>query len=250
MLWALLALGLSGMNVNESIIALIVSVIALCSLALTQNFVLSFISVLAISGSCLILISSQNLYDLVHIYISANTLILAYIFLNEARIISSRGKMSKLYNPIRAGLIVSLLFGLVSIGKRHLIPISQNHIWISSIVMIFVIMYLVYTIINIIEIETIKSKLLIYSLSAIILIATLWCPSISGAIVILLLSFLVNYKTGLALGIVSLIYFISQYYYDLNFTLLVKSMILVVSGIILLLFFLFTTKMIRANEKV
>lgn len=248
--FALLAFGLSEMNVDENIIALLISLIALSSLIITQNFILSFISVLAINGSFLFLIISNDSYDLIHIYVVINTLILTYLFLNEAKIISSNKRLSQLYNPIRIGIVISLLFGLITIGKRHLIPIPQNHIWLSSIVLIFVTLYLVYTIIKINEIYTVKNKVIIYTLSALILVSTLFSPSILGAIVIILLSFLVNYKTGLAIGIISIIYFISQYYYDLNFTLLTKSIILFVSGIMFLLFYLFTTKKRSTNEKI
>ena len=60
----------------------------------------------------------------------------------------------------------------------------------------------------------------------------------------------VNYKTGLVIGIISFIYFISQYYYDLNFTLLTKSIILFSSGIVFILFYLFTNKKLNTNEKI
>lgn len=248
--FALLAFGLLEMNVDENTIAILISLIALSSLIITQNYILSFISILTINSSFLVLIMSNNSYDLIHLYIAFNTLILTYLFLNEAKIISLDKRLSQLYNPIRIGIVISLLFGLISIGKRHLIPISQNNIWLSSIIMIIVTMYLVYKIMKINEIKTVKSKVIIYTLSLLILVPTILSPSISGAIVIILLSFLVNYKTGMAIGIISIIYFISQYYYDLNFTLLTKSIILFVSGIIFLLFYLFTTKNISTNEKI
>ena len=248
--FALLAFGLFEMNVDENIIAILISLIALSSLIITQNFILSFISVLTISGSFLFLIIFNNSYDLIHLYIAINTLILTYLFLNEAKIVSSNKRLSQLYNPIRIGIVISLLFGLILVGKRHLTPITQNHIWLSSIVMILVTMYLVYTIMKINEINTVKSKVMIYTLSALILVSTIFSPSISGAIVIILLSFLVNYKTGLVIGIISIIYFISQYYYDLNFTLLTKSIILFISGIMFLLFYLFTTKNSSTYEKI
>ena len=248
--FALLAFGLLKIHVDENIITLLISVIALSALIITQNFVLSFISVITISGSFIFLIIFNDSYNLIHLYIAVNTLVLAYLFLNEAKIISSNKQWSKLYNPVRIGLVISLLFGLITVGKRYLIPVSQNYIWLSSIVMILVIMYLVYSIIKINEIKDVKSKVIIYSLSTLILISTLFSPSISGAIVIILLSFLVNYKTGLAIGIISMIYFVSQYYYDLNFTLLTKSIILFVSGIIFLVFYLFTTKNLNSNEKI
>ncbi|SEE43695.1 protein of unknown function [Tenacibaculum sp. MAR_2010_89] len=248
--FALFAFGLSEMKVDENIIALLISFIALSSLFISQNFILSFISVLVISSSLIFLIIYNNSYDLIHLYISINTLVVTYFFLNEAKIISSDNRLSMLYNPVRIGLVISLLFGLISVGKKHLIPISQSHIWLSSIVIILVTMYLVYTIVKINEIKTIKSKMMIYILSALILASTIFSPSISGGILIVLLSFLVNYKRGLAIGIISIIYFIAQYYYDLNFTLLTKSIILFISGIIFLLFYLFTIKNLNPNEKI
>jgi len=211
---------------------------------------LSFISILTINCSLLTLIISNELYNLIHLYIAINVLMLTYLFLNESKLVSIHIKTSKLYNPSRIGFIISLLFGLVAIGKKHLIPISQTHIWLSSIIIFFVVVYLVYTISKINKIEALKSNILIYSFTCLVLIPILFSPAISGAIVIVLLSFLVNYKTGLTIGIIALIYFISQFYYDLNFTLLTKSILLFSSGIIFLLCYLFTTKKRSSNEKI
>lgn len=163
---------------------------------------------------------------------------------------SLKNKLSQLYPPIRIGLIFTLLFGLIAIGKRHLIPIDQHHIWLSSIVMILVTLYLIHTIIKINKVENTQSKVMIYSLSFAILLSTLFSPSISGAIILILLSFLVNYKTGLAIGIISIIYFTSQYYYDLNFTLLTKSILLFSSGMLFLLLYFITTKKMNSHEKI
>ena len=248
--FALLAFGLMEMDVNESVISLVIIAIAISSLFITQNYILSFISILTISCCFISLIVSNDLYNLIHLYIAINVLILTYLFLNESKLISSSVKISRLYNPSRIGFTISLLFGLIAIGKKGLIPVSEDQIWLSSITMFFVIVYLVHLISEINNIETPKSKILIYSLSCFILIPTIFSPSISGAIVIILLSFLVNYKAGLAIGIISFIYFISQYYYDLNFTLLTKSIILFSTGIIFLLFYLFTTKKLISDEKI
>jgi len=248
--FVMLAFGLTKMEIDENIIALLISIIALSSLFITQNYILSFISVLVIATSFLNLIISNNLSNLIHLYIAVNTLALTYLFLNEAKIITTNSKLSRLYDPVRVGLIISLLFGLIAIGKRDLVPISQNYIWLSSIVIIFSILFLVNKISEINKIKSAKSKRLIYSLSFLILLPTILSPAISGAILIILLSFLVNYKTGLVIGVVSFIYFISQYYYDLNFTLLTKSIILFSSGIVFLVFYLFTNKKIETNEKI
>ncbi|HLV14925.1 MAG TPA: DUF4401 domain-containing protein [Xanthomarina sp.] len=238
----LIAFGLSELGISINMVTLLIGLTAISTIATTQNLILSFISVLIIGGSILTLIFYNKAYNLIHLYIAFYTFTLTYIFLNEAKIVSTGKILSRLYNPVRIGIIFSLLFGLISIGKRNLIDISLNHIWISSIFTAVIIIYLVHIIIKINQVESVKSKVLIYALSCLWIITTLFAPAISGAIIIVLLSFLVNYKTGLTIGIISIIYFISQYYYDLNLTLLIKSIILFSSGIIFLGFYLFTTK--------
>jgi hypothetical protein len=246
----LLIIGLFEMDFNENSVTLLIIFIAIISLLITQNYILSFIAILSVSCSFLTLMFSNDLYNLIHLYIAFNVLMLTALFRYESKLITFNAKVSKLYNPIRIGLIVSLLAGLISIGRKHLIPISENHVWLSSILMILVIIYLVNRILIITEIKAVKSKLLIYLFTGLILISLLFSPSILGAIVILLLSFLVNYKTGLTIGVISLIYFISQYYYDLNFTLLTKSILLLSSGIVFLLFYVLITKNSISNEKI
>ena len=74
--FALLAFGLLELNVDENIVTILISMIAFTSLFITQNYILSFISVLTITGSFLTLIISNDLYNLIHLYIAVNTLIL------------------------------------------------------------------------------------------------------------------------------------------------------------------------------
>lgn len=248
--FVMLSFSLFEMKVDENFVPLIISAIALCALFITQNYMLSFISIITINASILTLIFINDAYNFIHVYIGFNTLLLAYLFLNEAKLISGNIKISKLYNPSRIALIISLLFGLFAIGKKDLIPISQNGIWISSLIMFIVILYIVHTILKVLEIKTSKDTILIYLFSCFLLLPIIFAPSISGAILIILVSFYVNYKTGFAIGVLAFIYFISQYYYDLNYTLLTKSIILFSSGILFLLFYFITFKKSITNEKV
>lgn len=248
--FALLAFSLLQLHVDENLVATLICLIALSALFITQNYILSFISVLTISGSLLTLIISNDLYHLIHVYIAFHALLLTYVFLSEAKLISLSLKGSKLFNPVRIGLIFSLLLGLVVIGKRDLIPFTQKYIWVSSIVLIALMMYLAHVITRINKVESKKSNLVIYSLSFLILVSTVFSPAITGALAIILLSFLVNYKSGFVIGIISFLYFVSQYYYDLSFTLLTKSIILFSSGIVFLSLYLFVAKNLNAHEKV
>jgi len=237
-------------GIDENIISLLFILIAATTLFITQNYIISFISVLIINGGFLTLINLNDVYNAAHIYIAFNTFLLLYWMLNEAKIITSGKKISKLYNPVRIGLMVSLLFGFIIIGNKHIIPELQNYRWISSIIQMIAVLYLVHKILDILNIDSLNQRIYAFSLSILILASTLFSPAITGAIMILLLSFLVNYKTGFALGIVYLAYFVSQYYYDLSFTLLTKSIILFSTGIVFLLFYLITRKKLHVDEKI
>ncbi len=240
--FVLLVSGLLGLHTNHNLITLLVIGIAVVGLFVTQNYVLSFISILVINGGLLQLVFVNEAYKLIHVYIGVTTLALTWCMLNEAKLLTSGPRMAKLYDPLRVGLMISLLYGLVIVGKKDWLLVSQNYNWFSSVVIIPVVLYVVNVITDIVDPQTPKNKPGIYLLTILVLAPTVFAPAISGAILIILISFMVNYKTGLVIGVVAFIYFISIYYYDLSFSLLTKSMLLFSSGIVFLLFYLFTNE--------
>lgn len=248
--FSLLASGLSYMEVDENIISILLIAIALITLAIMQNYILSFISILIINGGFLFLVINNDLYYLIHIYNAFIVLLLTYVFLNEAKLITGNKLISKLYNPVRIGLLMSLIIGLVFVGKTG---IFENHvyaIWASSIITIPATIYVISIIAGIMGVTEMRTKILIYTVCTLILLPTAFSPAVSGALLIILLSFLVNYKIGVSIGIISFIYFISQYYYDLNFTLLTKSILMFSTGIIFLLFYFFTYNKLKPDEEI
>jgi len=215
-----------------------------------QNYILSFISILIMNGGFLFLIINNDLYYLIHIYNAIVVLLLTYVFLNEAKLITGNKIISKLYNPARIGLLMSLVTGLVFVGKTG---IFENHvyaIWASSIITIPVTIYVISIIAGIMGVIEIRKQIIIYTVCTLILLPTAFSPAISGTLLIILLSFIVNYKTGVSIGIISFIYFVSQYYYDLNFTLLTKSILMFSTGIIFLLFYFFTYNKLKPDEEI
>jgi len=246
----LLGFGFDRLEMNHNVIYIIFIITALCSLFIVRNYIISFISVTVINGCILMLIITGKNYDLIHLYVSVIAVIFTYYFLKEAKIITIKKVFSKLYNPVRAGLTFSFLAGLVLLGKKGLFLITYDCIWLSSIIIISAIVYLAYILFDILNITKIQYRIPVCIFTVLALLPTALSPAISGALLIILLSFLVNYKTGLSIGIISFIYFISLYYYDLNFTLLTKSMLLFSSGIIFIILYLFTRNQLMRNEKV
>jgi uncharacterized membrane protein len=246
----LMYMALHDLRINEDMISIVFIIIAFGTLCFVQNYILTFIAVLIINGSFLMLILSNNAYNLIHFQVAVLALAMVYFFLKEAQIITANNIFSKLYNPVRTGIMFSFLAGLLLLGKRGILPISPDYIWMSSIITISSIVYLISMIFNVLSITETRHKASIYLFAVLTLLPTALSPAISGAILIILLSFLVNYKTGLVVGIISFIYFISQYYYDLNFTLLTKSILLLASGVLFITLYLFTHKKLTTNEKI
>ena len=241
--------GLGEFRLHGNLIALVVIGLALAGLCLSRNYLLSFISVMVLAADFLYLILENELPDLIHPYVVLYSLALAHCMLNEARYLSAGPWISRLYGPIRIALVFSLIIGLATIGIVGLAPLDRTWIWISALVPIAIILYQVPSILKTLG-QPKKGRTTALILCVLALLPTLFAPALAGALMIVLLSFKVNYRTGLVLGILALVYFVIQYYYDLNLSLLVKSMLLLSSGLLFLLFHLIFTKRTKPHEEV
>lgn len=246
----LVSYGLSELEFSDNTIILLFIIVSFLTIGITKNYILTFLSILIINGSIIFLIVDNEFYNYIHLYNAILLSLLTYVFLNEAKLLSFDRFLSILYNPVRIGLLISLLFVLAILSQKGNFDFDIKQIWISSIITISLTIYVISIILKIIGISGIKTLSLIYSLCTVFFILTALSPAISGSLLIIILCFRTNYKTGLLIGILSFVYFIFQYYYNLNFSLLTKSIILFVSGIVFLLFYLFTHKKLDYNEKV
>lgn len=249
----LLGLGLSKIFMNLDIktivnaISIIYILIALITLHSTANYILSLLSVIIINISILSVIIANNSINLIHLYISLLALLMTYIFLNEAKIIRFSKVLLKIYNPLRMGLILSLLSCLFVFGLQLYFFKAPEYKWMSSAVLILSILFLLINLFKILNVTQLSHKAIILIVSILLLAPSILSPGISGAIFIIILSFTVNNKTSLIIGIIAFIYFISQFYYDLNFNLLNKSILLFSSGILFILLYIFTSKKLNSN---
>jgi hypothetical protein len=248
--FVLVGMGFAGFDLNESIICLIFITIALFTLSIVQTYLLSFISILIITGSIFALILMNHVEDLIHLFVGILAFLMTYLFLKEAKFITTKTIFSKLYNSLKAALIVSFLAGLFCLGKKGILPLTSEFSWLSSVLIIGIILYLISDLFPLFKITNKNHQIGIYILTTIILIPTAFSPAISGSILLLLLSFKVNYKTGFGLGIIAFLYFLGQFYYDLHFNLLTKSILLFSTGILFIALYLFTYKKLTTHEKV
>ena len=246
----LISLGLFDYKLDKTFIFTITMLLALVALILNRNYMFTFISVFLFFLSIFLnIITSKLDFVFIHIYCGILGLLLTYYVMNEAKIIEKFRNISELYSPVRVGLIFSLILGLIFIGVNELSKKSADYLWISSTYFSFGIIYLIHFINKKFDVKSIQKQILIYGLSILIVASIILAPAISGSLLIILLCFYVNFRTGLAVGIISFIYFIGQYYYDLNFTLLEKSIMMFATGILFIIIYFITDRMM-GNEKV
>lgn len=246
----LIYLGVEGVFIKENSIYLLFILIAFACLFLTQQYLLSFISVLVIHLGVLLLILTNNTEDFLNLYVCLLAFGYSYLLLNEAKIIKRRIAFSKLFHPIKTASLIFLIIGLGFLANQSRLPLHSTYVLLSSAVLVLLILFLLPTIFKLWGVEKKKDKVLSYVLCVLVLVPTALSPAITGAILILLLSYHVNYKTGFVLGILAGVYFIGQFYYDLSLSLWTKSLLLFSSGVFFLLLFLFTNKRLYADEKV
>ncbi|MCY4781294.1 DUF4401 domain-containing protein [Sphingobacterium sp. UT-1RO-CII-1] len=240
----------TSLNIEENIVLSGSIIIALTTILIAHSYLLTFLSTLIII-SCSIILIHLNIPNLnIYIILALQGVLLTYIYLQEASILHQYKKAAKIYYPLRSALTVSFLTLPLVYDMLDLAFGYKYYTWASSSVLLLTIAYLLYhTFLKNIMLN--KHKAILSTIGSLIFLApTILYPPISAGILVILLSFRVKYKTGFVVAIIAFIYFISRYYYDLNYTLLTKSVFLLASGLIILLIYLFIKKAFLDNEKV
>ncbi len=239
----LIGLGLvEQMNVNENLLILIAMTIAIVSFFFAKGFMLRLICVLIFNGSWLALILENRINSAFHFQVIFLLVGFLYLSFFEAKLISKNTFWNSIYRPLHAGFLLSLSFALFLLANSWKMELYFYNDWISSIAIFLANLFVVFKIMEGLKLSDEKSKMWVYGLSIFVFLTTFLMPSIGGAILVLLASYHIGHRAGTALGMIGLVYFGIQFYYDLNLTLLIKSIILMFSGVVFLSAYYFYNK--------
>lgn len=247
----LIAFGSFDVGINSDWVCLAFIIVSLITISTGNNYLLTFISVFIINGTIRFYIYYNN-YNLVFLLMFGILQIafLSYWYLYEGKIITYSTKSSELYNPVRSGMTFSVLGTLTIFYPYQSMFEYPIMTIIFAIAIVAILFYLIHKLTGILKIEAGKTKTAIYAASAFIFLLASFAPAISCSLLVMLLCFYTNYKTGFVVGILSFIYSVAAYYYNLDISLLAKSGILFSTGILFLVFFLFTHKRNITDEKI
>ncbi len=250
----LLCIGFVGLDFfddDENFIILLLLVIGVTTFFVVKGYILRILCVLVFNGSLLALIINNNINTGFHFLIALNVLAFIYLTFYEVEIISKNEFSNTIYNPLRDGVLASLTFGLMMLANSWKYDIRFEYLWISFMVILVANFFAIYKIMESLNVENEKIRWGIFVVSALLLLPTFYAPAIGGAMLILFSSYHIGHRTGIVLGVVGLLYFMIQFYYDLNWTLLVKSIVLMGTGVLFLIgYFIFNNFKTTTNEQI
>jgi hypothetical protein len=242
--------GLADIFTTESSMALIALVLAGTILALMENSIITFLATVMM-GACLLFLAHDGFDRLgAHLYVGFVAVLLTAWVQYEAMVLKASDLLCRRYDGIRTGLILALLIGAGFLSDfRFWMDMPRLPNWYASVALVPLTLWLAYGLWQRFEVVAAQRWRYLAGLLS-LLLPTIFAPALSATLLCLLLAWKAGYRTGTALAVIALIYFISRYYYDLNLNLLTKSIILGASGSLFLLAWALLRNKISSHEAI
>jgi len=238
----LLAVGIGVMIGHIQFAAFTMALVSIISIIFYPYSVHKFLSFHLLFIALLILAAQMKMTELgIAVLMVMTILFTCWIWLNESYCVNR--KFNALFRPIQYALVSALLLGAVIID--HFYDLSSHQHGISPTFPLHEIIavgffcgfaWLIQRIFQ--RLDSSENHLLKGGLLALMLVLSIvfyYSPSILASLLLLLLGIERNNRIVLPLAIFSLIYAIGRYYYQLDLTLLHKSLLLMGSGLVLLI---------------
>lgn len=238
-----------GISANVNILFSSLLVISILTFFLTKGFILPFLSVIlfniSLFGEIAHLLSSW--YPL---QVAIVPLVAAFLFANlfETKLLARLQGNTLKYKPFHTGLFISCLIAL-SGASIDFLTTGMNE-WIISVFLWIGVLIMIQRIMQVMEVANLRMQIGIYGLSILICLPTVFAPYLSGSLLLIMVCFHYSYKTECGASLLLFIYAISKYYYDLNVTLLVKSITLFFIGIAFIVAWYYFTQKRTKHEKI
>ncbi|MBO9632656.1 MAG: DUF4401 domain-containing protein [Chitinophagaceae bacterium] len=243
----LIFLGLMEYNLPQTPVCCVFIIISLLSLLFIQNYMMAFVATCIFHAAAFALFQGSSPYSgYPHIYIALLIWFFTFWVLEEAGLTRWSNKLSKLYNPIRMASLLAILIICYLTGTGWFLRTYYNS-WFIPLAAVSSILFLLPRILAVLEIQQPGGKIFAYAATILALVPTFWGPSIAASLLVILLCFYANFKTGIVAGIIALIWFACDYYYNLQLTLLTKSLLMMATGFFFLLLYFLTHK--KLNSK-
>lgn len=215
--------------------ALVTLVLATLQLWIYQDSVHRFLTVLIGMGALLLLLYDLEIYQGIHVLIFGIAAGAAWCWLDEPYHLTDR-TLSTLYHPLGYGLVVAMQIILVlSILPHYLYYLPPVNWQYTTIGLTMLLLAMEYQILRAHQMPLLAPTNFLILVGTLLIAVLLYqSPGIIAAIIVMLLGFQRSSRVLMGLALAFLVVFIAAYYYHLNITLLLKSLMLMSSGLALL----------------
>lgn len=245
-----LCYALANSGWHTEVICLLFILIGVLTFLLSKGLFFPFLSVILFNiAFAWLFVSSLQPMDVSRLFVLLPGGVFLLLNLFEAKLITSFPGREHLFRPLHAGFFTAFACGLTGMSGYYTSSTQSAPVWILSILLWLGIVLMLHQAMQAMKVKSTKREAMVYLVCLVFLVPTLFAPSLSGALLLLLLCFHYGYKVEMGVSLIAFIYLLIKYYYDLQFTLLTKSMALFATGAALLLVWYFFTKHPRTHEE-
>ena len=246
--YVLVGVGLNMLHWNDNASAITIMLTAFGALLFIRHTVLAFFTCMILMSGAVFLFYNNHLGNWSQCWPAVLAVFIVGLYWKEAAIIRFHPRCIDWYQPLLITLILFFIGFLQLLGKRHLVEGIGTYFSYTSLWLLILVGWVLYQILPSFGIVIQSQKWIILVIILLVLLPTLRSPAIAGIILLLLLSFRSGDRWVWIISLLSLVVFMFEFYYDLDYTLLTKSYILMGTGFGLLVFYYFTRKYWQPNE--
>ncbi len=226
--------GIGAVDGNIVSAALVTWFLEIFIIFVYKNNILRFLAVLIATLASLVLLYEFRLYQGIHIVIILLAAGASWYWLAESDNLTDK-IMASLYQPLGYGFIIGLQIVLLLSVMFDIPDIPNITWWYSTLGLTIILIMLEIYILDGYGISmSAPQSYAIFGSTVLLGLLLYQSPGIIASIIILVLGFQRGNKVLMGLAIIFLILFTIAFYYNLNITLLMKSITLVTTGIALL----------------
>ncbi|RYD91675.1 MAG: DUF4401 domain-containing protein, partial [Sphingobacteriales bacterium] len=232
--YLMLGIGLGQLIKDDNIVTSLILAAACLVMLISNGYMFTFFSVLIGIGCLAAFISINYAYNFIHVLtiVTGGTYTLFNIY--EPQFLTAGKGINQRYNAwYNATLLGFTLLLCFMAGKDAGSPYTQ-YSWISSVIIIAMLLLSLYNIMADMDI-TLRTRVLIFAATLAITVPVVFAPAVCGAILLLVLSWHTKQRLAQVIAVLTLIYAVGMYYYNLDFTLLAKSGMMFTTGTMFIL---------------
>lgn len=237
----LLGIGLSR-DLSLEVFNVILAFVGLLTLGILRKGALVFFAILLFWGSGVWLVWEYGT-GMVWLLAMIQALALTYIYLYESGFRTFFRVPVVGYAQFRNGALVSFLATLMAVvyyPRWEPYATDLFSPWVATVLLMLLVVFVFLRMLRTVHGDAALDSRCLWKYGGccvVALLPLLFFPAAIGMILVIVLGFFVRHRVGFILGALCLVEVVGQLYYDLNATLLLKSLFLTGSGVLFLLLF-------------